>query len=147
MIVVLSVLGAVAVPRYFDFRERAQVAATASSLKVIRGVFLQYWMNTGTLPPDGVTGSDVPELLPYLQDPKWATPIASLGRLNWDGPPGHTGSEAIALTPNVTPSDPTNDPFWIRIDQTLDDGNLNTGNFGWSSANRYKFWLWPPSFR
>jgi prepilin-type N-terminal cleavage/methylation domain-containing protein len=147
VIAVLAVLAVVAVPRYFDFSERAKLSATAATLKTIRSALLQYRINFGELPPDGFTGTEVPELRIFLHDLNWAAPIGGTGRLNWDGPPGHAGSDAIAIVPTVASAAPDQDPFWQKVDAMLDDGNLTTGMFGWSSSSRYKFWLDVPSFR
>lgn len=141
VIVVLAVLAGVAVPKYFDMSERAKVSSVAGSMRVVRNALLQYRMNFGEWPPDGITGQTIPELNPFLTDPNWANPIGSVGRFNWDGPPGHAGIEAISITPMVTPSDPTADPFWLQIDTIVDDGNLSTGLWRWASDNRYHWYF------
>lgn len=147
VIVVLAILAVVAVPRYFDYSERARVTSTAATLKTIRNALLQYRVNFGELPPDGFTGTEVPELRLFLMDLNWANPIGGTGRLNWDGPPGHSGSDAIAVVPMAAVADGNNDPFWQKVDAILDDGDLTTGLFGWSTSNRYKFWIDVPSWR
>lgn len=147
VIMVLAVVAVVGVPRYFDASERARVTSTATTLKAIRSALLQYRMHFGELPPDGVTGSEVVELRPFLMNLNWANPIGGTGRLNWDGPPGHAGSDAIAIVPMTSITDGNTDPFWRQVDAVIDDGDLTTGVFGWSTANRYKFWIDVPSWR
>jgi hypothetical protein len=46
-----------------------------------------------------------------------------------------------------TPVDPANDPFWQKVDERIDDGSLATGQFGWTSLSRYKFWIDVPLSR
>lgn len=145
VIVVLAVLSAVAVPRYFDFSRDAQVSAIASSLKTIRRAFDQYRIDHGVFPPDQLGATMPPQMVPYFDNDAWSAAIAGVGVYNWDGPPSWDGSEAIGISAltNV-PSSPTTDSFWRRIDAAIDDGNLTTGLFQWESGSqRYRLHIDP----
>lgn len=83
VIVVLSILAAVAVPRYFDYRERAQASATIEHFRVIQRAVLSYRRDGGpsaTIPPTppsavnltDITGSP---LAPYLMTDPLKTPL------------------------------------------------------------------------
>lgn len=145
VIVVLAVLSALAVPRYFDFSRDAQVSAIATSLKTIRRGIVQYRLDYGSFPPDQLGATMPPELAPYFQNDAWSAAITGVGVYNWDGPPGWDGSEAIGISALTSmPSSPSTDPFWRRIDAAIDDGNLTTGLFQWESGSqRYRMYVDP----
>ncbi|MCU0688600.1 MAG: hypothetical protein MUE97_02505, partial [Phycisphaerales bacterium] len=52
VIVVLAVLAAVAVPRYFDYRDRAQTAAVVGTLRQLQFALLSYRRDQGAWPPE-----------------------------------------------------------------------------------------------
>jgi type II secretory pathway pseudopilin PulG len=150
VMIVLAVLMGVAVPRYINYTSQSNQIAIASSLKTIRDVMLQYRNDHGALPGDTL-GSQMPvELLPYLDNNSWQTPLAGIGVYNWDGPAGNgmggwPGNEAIGIGSLVTvPSNPTADAFWVGVDSRIDDGNLTTGLFRWESGSqRYRLHIDP----
>lgn len=145
VIVVLSILSAVAIQKYNDYSERARVSVISWNLKVLRRAFMQYWIDHGEFAPDQNGGLMPPEMNAYLSNDVWSTPIAGIGVYNWEGPPGWAGIEAIGVGSLVSvPADPTNDPFWRSIDRTIDDGVLTTGLFRWEpGSQRYQLRMNP----
>jgi prepilin-type N-terminal cleavage/methylation domain-containing protein len=83
VIVVLAILAAVAVPRYFDYRERAQASAAIEHFRVVQRAVRSYLRDGGpgaTIPPTppsavnltNITGSP---LTPYLMTDPFNTPL------------------------------------------------------------------------
>jgi prepilin-type N-terminal cleavage/methylation domain-containing protein len=67
VIVVLAILAAVAVPRYFDYRDRAQTAALVRETKVIaRACRASGYDNRNSWPPD-TWRTAPPALVPYFE--------------------------------------------------------------------------------
>jgi prepilin-type N-terminal cleavage/methylation domain-containing protein len=130
VIVVLAVLAAVAVPRYFDFSERAASSRIAGDFRVISRAFIQYNMNTGTWPPDtGSWGAPLPMMAPYWQD----YPLARANAIGWmyDWNPQITGGEVgmFRLSAAAWPDDARTVRVMTRVDEIIDDGVLATGRF------------------
>lgn len=140
MLVVLSILAAVAVPRYFDYRERAAASSLAASFKVMRSAFIAYARDNGAFPPDndGSPGYGSNLIAPYLQDGPFErdTPIG--GRWNWN----NLGGQLDMCIYNVgsSPSAATL-AIMTRADGLLDDGVLTTGQVRWEPGS------WGGTFR
>jgi len=134
VIIVLAILGAVAVPRYFDYSIRARASAMAASLRIMKSGLLAYRRDTSTWPPD-VTPGIAPVGVDRYMEPQfwqgptpvgvrwdyelwttpqwgWLTPVVGISIRN-----GHGGT----LTSDAA------DVMQI-VDQIIDDGNLATGN-------------------
>jgi prepilin-type N-terminal cleavage/methylation domain-containing protein len=69
VIVVLAILAAVAVPRYFDYRDRAQAAAVAGTLRQVQSALLAYRRDHGAWHNEAFSLEVTipPELRPYIQ--------------------------------------------------------------------------------
>ena len=133
VIVVLAILAGVAVPRYFDYRERAWVARTAASLKVMSRATYQYKMDTGTIP--FVWSWTAPsQLQPYLTVDPLRTPD-TWGRWYWENHDTY-----VLLRTWGNPWDVPNSQ-WAAVDAAIDDGDLAQGNFrnwgGWRIGLRF----------
>jgi prepilin-type N-terminal cleavage/methylation domain-containing protein len=68
VIIVLAILAAVAVPRYFDYRDRALASAMVRTSRTIQHAVLSYQRDTRSFPPttNGATPATSP-LAPYLE--------------------------------------------------------------------------------
>jgi prepilin-type N-terminal cleavage/methylation domain-containing protein len=123
VIVVLSILAAVAVPRYFDYRERAQVSAGLRDIQVIRAALRAYRMDFNAWPPDRTTGVLPTEIASRLEGDVFSRVNALGGRWDWNSPGIWGFPDAMLACVNPTAS--TN--VLTSIDRTLDDGVLTTG--------------------
>lgn len=151
VIVVLSILAAVAVPRYFDYSTRARTAAAASTLKAVGAAFVAYQRdNAGALPPNGSPAQSPIGIAAYLDTTTWTTPTAGTYTLDWDtNTNGYQPSNAqvtiylqtYASTGNVTL--PAADA--LAIDAVLEDNNTSTGRYRYTSTwgSRYGYVLLP----
>ena len=143
VMVIVGILAIVVAPRFIDSSERAKVAAISSNLKMIRRALIEYKAVHGAYPPDQNGGIMPPEMAQFIPNDIWAQAITGIGVYNWEGPPGWANHEGIGVGSLVsTPTSPTTDAFWAKIDAAIDDGALTTGYFRWESgAGRYEFFL------
>ena len=133
VIVVLAILAGVAIPKYFDFRERALVTATAAQFKVLQRAGQQYFYQNGAWPVDWPLGEFPPMFAPFVDDSFIKSPPAIGG--TWDfniyGP-------ATALRPNWSAHNSTvTDSVLQKVDVIIDDGVITTGMFGRISDGGY----------
>jgi type II secretory pathway pseudopilin PulG len=136
VIVVLSVMSAIAVPRYNDYRERAAASAIARQFKVIRSRMIQMRNDTGAWAVDGSGVGEVPfGAGPYFNEPNFNSNGRPAIGGNWDW--NYFGGEQadICIWNLGTPS-AANMAIITRVDQMLDDGVLTSGIFRWES------WQW-----
>ncbi len=144
VVLIISMLMALAVPSYQRVRKRAKAGAIVNDLRVFSAVYLAYAHENGAWPaeaaagviPTGVTSQD-------LKSDVWMNPTPIGGKFDWEymqvhpggTSPGGTWRAAIAI------SDTSDAPLIVDLelyqmmDQALDDGNLNTGSFRLGNNN------------
>jgi type II secretory pathway pseudopilin PulG len=138
VVLIISILFVMAVPTYQRIQRKARATAVVNDFRVFGAVFQAYAHEKGTWPvesaagvvPGGLTAQDI-------QIDAWAktTPIG--GKFDWEYNQTHPGGTSpggrwrAALAINSAPG--TNlivdADIYEEIDEALDDGNLNTGNF------------------
>jgi prepilin-type N-terminal cleavage/methylation domain-containing protein len=124
VIVVLAVLAAVAVPRYFDYRQRSQDNAVAYYLRTCARQMRQYMIDSRWTPTAGVLINSgnwtTTPLTHYFQsDPFRSTP-AGIGA-DWATTPDGTWHRWSVLWPNLSAEQA------LRIDTMIDDANVTSG--------------------
>lgn len=135
VIVVLSILAAVAVPRYFDYRDRAQASAIVSTCRVFQAGVLAYQRENGTLPAGFDSSSLATSPMRNYLDATFSS-----NRTNIAGPNSGWGFHGINTT-----ADPRIDIYYppasfpmnaaTMADAILDAGDgLATGRF-WYAPN------------
>jgi prepilin-type N-terminal cleavage/methylation domain-containing protein len=130
VIVVLAILAAVAVPRYFDYSQRASVTRAASNLKVMGRAGIAYLRDTNTYPPLTPRTTRSP-FDAYIQDIPFRGPWNST--LYFDTPPTYSWYAVVMSMPiGQQPAD----SVLAQIDAIVDDGVLTTG--------RVTKWVWAP---
>ncbi|MCU0688603.1 MAG: type II secretion system GspH family protein [Phycisphaerales bacterium] len=130
VIVVLAILAAVAVPRYFDYSQRASITRAASNLKVMSRAGVAYFRDTNTYPPL-VPRTTRSAFDAYMQDIPARGPWNSM--LYFDTPPTYSWFAVVMSMPiGQQPAD----SVLAQIDATVDDGVLTTG--------RVTRWTWTP---
>lgn len=128
VIVVLALLAVVAIPKFFDWRTRAQVTSTAASWKVLTRAVGQYMMdNRETAPPNVNDGIMPPQLNAYLANTDFERPPAVGGLWDYDEWSSYGGGGAgLTASVSITGSTAPQATFQL-IDAAIDDGNINTG--------------------
>jgi prepilin-type N-terminal cleavage/methylation domain-containing protein len=133
VILIISILFVAAVPAYQRIQRKARAAALANDFRVFGTVFQAYAHEKGTWPaeaaagvvPAGITAQD-------LQIAVWTNQTPMGGQWDWELDQVHPGGTspggrwhaALAITGSNVDAD-----LMQEIDDALDDGDLNTGNF------------------
>jgi prepilin-type N-terminal cleavage/methylation domain-containing protein len=134
VIIVLAVLAAVAVPRYFDYRDRALASAMVRTCRVFQSGVLAYQRDNGSFPASFSANTLATSPMRNYLD---ATFIANA---NIAGPTAGWGFHGINTTPDPRLDifyPPTNFPTnAANIADTILDGvnDLTTGRF-WFAPN------------
>ena len=150
VIAIIAVLAAIIAPNAFKAIEKAKISECIADLKNFKTAVMSYWVDVGEWPwaPQSLGWVDVGNSFltlgyqfpvcvgwdgPYLDKPKKAHPWG--GKYSWprtnilgDGIPYEFG---IMVNSRCYPSGlgcPAPYSAALKIDQTLDDGNLNDGN-------------------
>jgi prepilin-type N-terminal cleavage/methylation domain-containing protein len=155
VIVVLAILAAVAVPRYFDYARQARVNAIAGDFRTISRAGWAYFRDTGSWAPDG-WHSFPPALLPYLTTiqsiNRPETPMGPSTVYDWNGPPLVSPTGTLVAGPSFSlafllPTDvnvarattPDELALLQDVDRIIDDGNPATGRM----QNRFYYFNLP----
>ena len=128
VVAILGLLLAMAMPGMKRVRENAQNSRFASDLNVARSAFLEYSFFNGTYPPDVTPGIMPQGMEDYLLRMRWNKRTSVGGQWDWD-------YQQFGTRAGVSVYQPTADATQLqRLDEMIDDGNLNTGIFRARSA-------------
>lgn len=132
VIVVLSILAAVAMPRYFDYSQRARVSRMAEQFKVLARAVQQYQIDNGEPVRDVSWGLMFPGLERYLQSTGSVTsPYGGTWYShNLTSQPG----VAMVLVNSTATTTETQ-----TVDAIVDDGDIANGNMRHSGQ---WWWVW-----
>lgn len=141
IIVVLAILAGAAIPRYYDYSQKAKVTATAATWKMMTHALNQYMMmNNDATPPNVQDAQMPPQLVPYFinEDFKKTPPIGGMWDYDeWSGYNG--GGVGMRASISITQS-PAPQSTFQQIDAMVDDGNINTGMMFY--LNSYPRYTW-----
>jgi len=143
---IISILVAAAVPRITSTKRQALATALGNDLRTFAAAFDTYAQEKGAFPAEVEAGVLPPEMADRLNNTAWlrVTPIG--GHYNWDSNQQHQGVRYRAVI-QVSETDgaslPEDVELWQAIDKTIDDGNLNTGNFRLGADNQPIFIISP----
>lgn len=132
VVVILGILAALIVPEFAQASQQTKRAAFVTSLKTLANAAEQFTVRTGQTVGDTNSGQlPVDGFEDYIDKLSWVrpTPIGGV----WDTEDGQLGVHF-----NGT-GDTRDDDFMILIDAMFDDGNLETGSFQKSGADRYYY--------
>ncbi len=135
---IIGVLATIAIPAFATYRDKATLRRVASDLVTFGEAFELYMIDRGCYPPDShdeapnhlINGYEMEKSLSvqaWLQTPPWG------GFYNWEGPNGYpyAGISLFGTT--------ADDTVMTSLDQMMDDGDLNTGDFKKTANGRYTF--------
>lgn len=137
-VLIISMLFAAAVPAYQRIQRKARAASVANDFRVFGTAFQGYAHEKGSWPAEAAAGV-IPTGVNQqeLQAQFWSRPTPIGGKFDWENNQAHPGGTspggkwraALAITgtsdaPLIIDADLMED-----IDASLDDGNLDTGNF------------------
>lgn len=132
VVMVLSILAAVAVPQFMITRGTASVARTAQDLRIISDAAEMYYTTYQTWPKEAAPGVIPKGLGDFLKDGALASPCPLGGKYDWvltglgtrveGGVLKRTGISIVWTEPNVPPLD-----LCLKLDLMIDNGNLSSG--------------------
>jgi len=137
-VLIISLLFAMAVPTYQRIQRKARATTVVNDFRVFGAAFQAYAHEKGSWPaeastgvlPAGVSKQDIPTEV-------WSRPTPMGGKFDWEYNQAHPGGTSpggkwrAALAINGTSDAPLiiDADLMEEIDEALDDGNLDTGNF------------------
>jgi prepilin-type N-terminal cleavage/methylation domain-containing protein len=133
VVFIISVIAAFAVPALKQTLLESRARAVANDLRVYAGAFQAYAQEKGDWPAgDAVPGAFPTGMTGSLGKTNWerVTPIG--GRYTWAPHSLHAGERyhAAILLASTTGTEVSADKRQLlEIDRTIDDGDLDTGNF------------------
>lgn len=132
VITIISLLGALAIPRVKTYQNSARAAVIASNLRTFAAAFEGYSQENGEWPAETAAGEIPAEMAGRLGTSAWLQPSPMGGQYNWENNQTHGGVKyraAICISESATAPLEVNADMLLAIDRLMDDGNLSTGNF------------------
>ncbi len=128
-VAIVGLLAAIAIPQFSKYRERAQVANVATSLRQFETAFYAFQADFGEWPDDSHT--TVPAGMEELisQD-IWSQETALGGFYNYEGPDSYPYAGIALFNHNAT------EEQLELLDRSLDDGDLSQGRFRYGTNGR-----------
>jgi type II secretory pathway pseudopilin PulG len=132
-VTILSFLFLLAVPTYQRLQRKAKAAAIANDLRVFANALQVHAHEAGSWPPEVAAGV-VPAGMTSeeFKYDDWTHPTPMGGKFDWEYDCIHGGVKyRAAITITSTSDAPLilDDEMLLEIDRTIDDGNLDDGNF------------------
>jgi len=133
VVVILGILAAVVVPSFANATEPSRQAAFITSMKSFVDAVQLYQARNGDFPPDGNSGTIPAGLESYIAPDDWdnITPIGG----SWDTEDTPVGY-GVGVHFNGR-GETRDDAYMLEVDEMFDDGNLATGSFQTTGADRY----------
>jgi type II secretory pathway pseudopilin PulG len=140
---IISAVAALAVPAYKRIHLSARSAAAINDLRVFASAFQSYAHARGDWPPaTGVPGEVPAGMETYLATTNWTHPSPIGGAYTWAANSVQQGDRfrAVLIISTVGENKVSADRNLLAdIDQRIDDGNLETGNFRLGFRNQPVF--------
>lgn len=136
VVVILGILAAIVVPGYSGFSGDAEKNAFLADVRSFIGSAEYYRTKTGELLADAASGTVPAGWEPYIEARKW-TRITPIGGL-WDVEQNSYGVQsAFGVHFMAGQGRIRDDAYMQELDATIDDGDLNTGQFRKIDSDRY----------
>lgn len=138
VILIISLLFMAAIPAYQRIQRKARAAAITNDFRVFGAVFQAYAHEKGSWPGETAAGVLPPGIsTEELQTAAWSKPTPMGGQFDWEYNAVHPGGTspggrwhaAIAITGTTAAPLSVDAALMVEIDEALDDGDLETGNF------------------
>lgn len=137
-VLIISLLFFMAVPTYQRIQRKARAATVVNDFRVFGGAFQAYAHEQGTWPAEvgpGIVPAGVGKQ--EIQTEVWARATPMGGKFDWESNQSHPGGTgpggrwraALAITGTTDAPLILDADLMEEIDEALDDGNLETGNF------------------
>lgn len=103
----------------------ANVAATASVIRLINEAAVNYRLETGEWPAEVVAATLPSELEPYLRSSLFTAAVPVGGVWDWSGP---SGNKTVGISIRFATKTFTGYDDLDKLDKLIDDGDVLTGN-------------------
>lgn len=140
VIVVLAILAGVAVPKYFDYRQRALASKLAGEVRAVQSALRQYIAEHGAsmVSSGGMIGD--PTFDRYLDTSRFsAATLAQQGysitTIDYTNSGMYLGVSMFITKDAFAPAD---DPVLLRLDELIDDGNPGSGQLVGGSGDAWE---------
>lgn len=123
VVVIIGLLAAIAIPGFRIVRIQAQNTRIMNDFRQFKAAFLHYEMENGSWPKDVNEGVLPEEMEGYLPTGLFESETPVGGTWDWE-------QDVFGITAGISLRDSNaNDDQIQRIDERIDDGNLNAGSF------------------
>jgi prepilin-type N-terminal cleavage/methylation domain-containing protein len=138
VVVIIGILAAIVVPQFVGATDEARRGSFIASLKTYADACEYFVAREGHYPPDGSSGALPTGFDEYVDEDEYESPTPIGGV--WDTEFNDSGvTSAIGVHFN---GDPVPD-YMLQIDETLDDGDLDSGIFQQLAADRFYYIVAP----
>jgi prepilin-type N-terminal cleavage/methylation domain-containing protein len=127
VVVIIGLLAALGVPAIARVKSQAVAKRYLNDVRQIASGAERYAMEFGQFPPNGI-GAIHPNLRGYVPDSLFGTTTPLGGVWDWDYQQNGITASISVYQYTVT------DEQLLAIDRSMDDGDLNTGNFRKASS-------------
>lgn len=124
VVVIVGLLTLLAVPAFNVVRKNSQSTRLINDYRQIKSAIEVYVLENGEWPADLAPGEFPPELEGYISAELFEGDYMIDGNWDWDGYDVHDPFAGVTFIP---PGD--RDEIMVRVDESLDDGDLSTGIF------------------
>ncbi|WOO42514.1 type II secretion system protein [Rubellicoccus peritrichatus] len=134
VVVIIGIIASLAVPAFKKVRQASQARVVMNNFRAFGSAFETYSITEGEWPADSSgTGALPPEMIGYIVEDDWVNGSPVGGFYSFTNP-GNGDSVMITLA-----RDNLNNDLMLAVDETLDDGALNSGRIrgGGSSLDFY----------
>ena len=146
-ILIISIVAALAVPHWKKAQFNARAAAVANDLRVFAAAFQSYAQERGDWPAATLAPAEIPAGMEnFLATTSWQRTTPFGGQYAWARDTLQQGEryQAALIIQSVGENRVTSDrQLLLELDQRIDDGNLDTGNFRLGFRNQPVFVLEP----
>jgi type II secretory pathway pseudopilin PulG len=129
---IVSISIAVLVPRLTSTKRQAQATAIGNDLRTFAAAFDTYAQEKGAFPAEVDAGVFPPEMAGRINSTAWLRPTPIGGQYNWDNNQVHYGTRyraVIQISDTASSPLPQDVELWTAVDKTIDNGDINSGNF------------------
>lgn len=142
VVMIIALLAAIALPSFVKARNTARVNATCNDLRVFYAAFQQYAMERGNYPTNAYVAGVLPApMVPYLNSNKWSRGAETGGQFYFKSSYYSALSNRPAIGIVGTIGNPPDATSMLSIDQTIDNGDLASGQFIRLSLNAYYYYV------
>ncbi len=131
VVIIIGVVAAIAIPVFNMMRMNSQATRIVNDMKTYRTAFEMHAFEMGIWPPDVNRGTIPPTMADYLRDESFTEITVVGGNWDWD----FDQSFAYAAISIIEPTGGTN--VMQKIDEMLDDGALESGEFKQVAGARF----------